>query len=533
MGRRRRGGRLQGAAGRGLTPAQSARAGPGRGRGEPCPADPPSGLRATGRHRQLDLQRFEELAEGARAALAAANPAAASEGLREALALWRGAPLADLGYERLRPDRDRPARGAARRRRSRSGSRPISRSAAMRSSSASSRRSSAAIRCASVLRAQLMLALYRSGRQAEALEAYQDARRALVEELGIEPGRELRRAPAGDPPARHVAAPTRGGRAPAPRSMGPVRQPSSPAGRFVGREARAGSAARRPRRRLRRARAALPAGGRAGNRQEPPRRGADRARERRGGGYWSAAAGRRAARPAYWPWVQSLRAYVRASGHRRAALAARSRRAPSSPRSFPSCAEHVPDVPEASSPESESARFRLFDATAQFLRNACDSRPIVLVLDDLHAADAPSLLLLRFLARELGSARILLLAAYRDVDPVPGSPLTATLAEVTREPVDSPPCARGAERARGRGVRRADGGADRGAGALAAALHAGDRGQPALRRRDRAPAARRRPASPSRLPSCASASPRASATSSPAGSPTSRSAATGCSCSRP
>jgi DNA-binding SARP family transcriptional activator len=42
------------------------------------------------------------------------------------------------------------------------------------------------------LRAQLMLALYRSGRQAEALEVYQDARRFLVDQLGIEPGRELR-----------------------------------------------------------------------------------------------------------------------------------------------------------------------------------------------------------------------------------------------------------------------------------------------------------------------------------------------------
>ena len=42
------------------------------------------------------------------------------------------------------------------------------------------------------LRAQLMLALYRSGRQAESLEAFQDARRALVDELGIEPSRELR-----------------------------------------------------------------------------------------------------------------------------------------------------------------------------------------------------------------------------------------------------------------------------------------------------------------------------------------------------
>jgi predicted ATPase len=57
----------------------------------------------------------------------------------------------------------------------------------------------------------------------------------------------------------------------------------------------------------------------------------------------------------------------------------------------------------------------------------------VLFLDDLHAADAPSLLLLRFLARELGSTRILLLGAYRDVDPVPGQHLTDTLAEVARE----------------------------------------------------------------------------------------------------
>src|SRR5207253_4849498 len=42
------------------------------------------------------------------------------------------------------------------------------------------------------LRCQFMLALYRSGRQAEALETYQEGRRALVDELGIEPGRALR-----------------------------------------------------------------------------------------------------------------------------------------------------------------------------------------------------------------------------------------------------------------------------------------------------------------------------------------------------
>jgi tetratricopeptide (TPR) repeat protein len=59
----------------------------------------------------------------------------------------------------------------------------------------------------------------------------------------------------------------------------------------------------------------------------------------------------------------------------------------------------------------------------------------VLVLDDLHAADAPSLLLLRFLARELASARMLVLGAYRDVDPRPSEQLTELLAEVAREPI--------------------------------------------------------------------------------------------------
>jgi tetratricopeptide (TPR) repeat protein len=94
-----------------------------------------------------------------------------------------------------------------------------------------------------------------------------------------------------------------------------------------------------------------------------------------------------------------------------------------------------PDVPEPPPLESEGARFRLFDAAVEFLRNASGSRPIVLFLDDLHAADAPSLLLLQFLARELGSMRMLLLAAFRDVDPIPGKPLNTMLAEVAREPV--------------------------------------------------------------------------------------------------
>ena len=62
------------------------------------------------------------------------------------------------------------------------------------------------------LRAQLMLALYRADRQADALQAYQDARRALVEELGIEPGerlRELEAAVLAQDPELAVPAPAR------------------------------------------------------------------------------------------------------------------------------------------------------------------------------------------------------------------------------------------------------------------------------------------------------------------------------------
>jgi DNA-binding SARP family transcriptional activator/tetratricopeptide (TPR) repeat protein len=138
--------------------------------------------------------------------------------------------------------------------------------------------------------------------------------------------------------------------------------------------------------------------------------------------------------PAYWPWVQSLRAYVREAEDDavRAQLGAG---AADLAQIVPELRERFPDLPEPASLESEAARFRLFDAAAEFLREASASRPIVLLLDDLHAADAPSLLLLRFLARQLDSTRILLLGAYRDVDPLPGQPLTEMLAEVAREPL--------------------------------------------------------------------------------------------------
>lgn len=84
----------------------------------------------------------------------------------------------------------------------------------------------------------------------------------------------------------------------------------------------------------------------------------------------------------------------------------------------------------ASDLDSEEARFRLFDAVTSFLAAASRDRPLVLVLDDLHWADEPSLLLLKFAAREIASSGLLLVGTYRDVELGRHHPLAQVLGEL-------------------------------------------------------------------------------------------------------
>ncbi|HEX3511945.1 MAG TPA: AAA family ATPase, partial [Solirubrobacteraceae bacterium] len=88
------------------------------------------------------------------------------------------------------------------------------------------------------------------------------------------------------------------------------------------------------------------------------------------------------------------------------------------------------EPPPALTPEQ--ARFRLFDSVTKFLTDASRREPLVLVLDDLHCADPPSLLLLEFLARELLEARLLVVGTYRDTELNQRHPLTHTLGELSR-----------------------------------------------------------------------------------------------------
>jgi predicted ATPase len=140
--------------------------------------------------------------------------------------------------------------------------------------------------------------------------------------------------------------------------------------------------------------------------------------------------------PAYWPWVQALRACVRGLGGEelRSHLGAG---APFVAQIVTEVADVLPDVGPPPPMGAEGGRFRLFDAVATFLRNAAAGQPLMLVLDDLHAADASSVLLLRFVARELDDARVLVLGAYRDLEVDRGLPLAAALAELSHEPAAS------------------------------------------------------------------------------------------------
>jgi eukaryotic-like serine/threonine-protein kinase len=137
--------------------------------------------------------------------------------------------------------------------------------------------------------------------------------------------------------------------------------------------------------------------------------------------------------PAYWPWVQALRAYVRDATP--ASLRADLGTGVSDVAQLvPELRELFPDLPAAAAAESEGARFRLFDSTATLLRNASRRRPLVIVLDDLHAADEPSLLLLQFLAPQLTETRVLLFGMYRETELEGDHPLRPALSEFARAP---------------------------------------------------------------------------------------------------
>jgi len=137
--------------------------------------------------------------------------------------------------------------------------------------------------------------------------------------------------------------------------------------------------------------------------------------------------------PPYWPWVQAIRGYVRE------AEPDELRRQLGSSASVVSevitdVRDRLPEVQTAAPiDDPDSARFRLFDGITGFLKSASQAQPLVLVLDDLHWSDRPTLSLLEFVAREIGQSRLMIIGTYRDMELNRRHPLSVTLGDLNRE----------------------------------------------------------------------------------------------------
>lgn len=134
--------------------------------------------------------------------------------------------------------------------------------------------------------------------------------------------------------------------------------------------------------------------------------------------------------PSYWPWVQMLREYVRACSESELQLMA-GERVQDMAAILPDLAAHA-DERATERAMNDGVRFRTFDAIAQFLCNAAQRVPLVLIIDNLHWADAPSLSLLEFLNHELARSRVLIICTYRDVAASRRNSLACTLGELRR-----------------------------------------------------------------------------------------------------
>lgn len=128
--------------------------------------------------------------------------------------------------------------------------------------------------------------------------------------------------------------------------------------------------------------------------------------------------------PAFWPWIQLLRALAERRGRdvvgSEPALAAL----------IPDFVSRPPDEPATDLDDPQQSRFRLFDALTRLFVRAAEDKPAVLVLEDLHWADAPSLVLLAFFARELRGSHLLVVGTYRDVEAGADSQLVRALVDL-------------------------------------------------------------------------------------------------------
>ena len=405
----------------------------------------PAGYRLRVRPDELDAAQFERLFEDGRRALADGQSGHAATVLREALALWRGPALAELAFEpfaRAEVERLEEQRLAALEARVEADL-AVGRHAEL---VGELRQLAGVNRTRERLVAQLMLALYRCGRQTDALEAYQDTRRVLVAEIGVEPGlrlRELQQAilrqdvalevgggvPELTPELNAAIASPVGRRGDEPNMLALPRPLHAPASSpFVGRDTELA--------RLREhwmqvrggARSAVVIGGEPGIGKT--RLASEFARAVYGEGalvlYGRCDEG--LAVP-YQPFVEALRPYARAVGLDRL-RAELGDLAPDLGRLLPELA----GLGEPIRGDPDSERFALFEAVAALIEAMTRDQRALLIFDDLHWAATPTLLLLRHLIRSERQLGALVLCTYRETELDLGQPLAQLLVDLHCDP---------------------------------------------------------------------------------------------------
>ena len=385
---------------------------------------------------ELDAERFAKLADEGRRALVDGHAEHAAALLREALALSRGPPLADLAFEPFAPTeiaRLEEQRLAALEARV-AADLCLNRHAAL---VGELRRLVSANPTREALVGQLMLALYRCERQRDALDVYARTRAYLSDELGLEPGTALKalqraileQAPSLDLPAPEsvvdVAA------APVERSFSMPAALATADETFVGRAEDLAA--------LDEVYVDVTGGTRrfvlvCGEPGIGKTRLAAQFAQRAFADGAIVLYGRcdEEGLLSQQPFAEALGQYVRACPARE--LADRLQLVSGELRRIvPDLAERVPDLPEPLSGDPEGARSRLFEAICSLLCQAARDTPVVLVLDDLHWAGQSTLLLLKYLARYTQEARLMVLGTYRQTELDVDHPLSAVLAELGRE----------------------------------------------------------------------------------------------------
>ena len=136
--------------------------------------------------------------------------------------------------------------------------------------------------------------------------------------------------------------------------------------------------------------------------------------------------------PPYLPFVEVLEAI--AGEHSTEMLRERlGEDAPIVAKLLPQIASRLRDLPPPPQIPPESERYMLFQAVSALLRGIADESALVLILEDLHWADKPSLLLLQHIARQLPGSNLLVVGLYRDVEVDPKHPLSGVLADLRRD----------------------------------------------------------------------------------------------------